>query len=119
MKKLLTLEEAAQFVLGIWLFSRLDFAWWWFPVLLFLPDLSMVGYLAGPGTGARVYNFFHHKLLAIVVLLAGYYLQNQTIQLAGVILFSHSALDRLFGYGLKLPQGFHHTHLGIIGNKHE
>jgi Domain of unknown function (DUF4260) len=115
MKKLLTLEEIAQFLLGIFLFSRLDFAWWWFPALILAPDLSMLGYLVNPKIGAWLYNFFHHKLLAIIVFVLGYYVDNQTLTLAGTILFSHSAMDRIFGYGLKYEDAFTNTHLGKIG----
>lgn len=115
MKKLLTLEEIAQFLLGIFLFSRLDFAWWWFPALILVPDLSMVGYLINPQIGAWLYNFFHHKLLAIIVFVLGHYTDNQTLILSGTILFAHSAMDRIFGYGLKYEDAFTNTHLGKIG----
>jgi hypothetical protein len=37
------------------------------------------------------------------------------MSLAGAILLSHSAMDRMFGYGLKHESGFKNTHLGIIG----
>jgi Domain of unknown function (DUF4260) len=117
MKKLLSLEEVAQFLLGIWLFSRLDFAWWWFPALLLLPDLSMIGYLINPKIGAWIYNFFHHKLLGIIILIFGYYTDNQQVTLIGVILFAHSAMDRIFGYGLKFDDAFTNTHLGKIGKQ--
>lgn len=115
MKKLLKLEEAGQFILAIVLFSRLDYSWWIFPVLLLLPDLSMIGYLFNTRTGAMMYNIFHHKLLAILILSAGYWLHNQPLILTGIILFGHSAMDRIFGYGLKYSDDFKHTHLGWIG----
>ncbi|MFY7908825.1 MAG: DUF4260 domain-containing protein [Emticicia sp.] len=115
MKKLLILEEIAQFLLGIFLFSRLDFAWWWFPALILVPDLSMVGYLINPKIGAWLYNFFHHKLLAVIVFVLGYCVDSQYVILAGVILFAHSAMDRIFGYGLKYEDAFSNTHLGKIG----
>ncbi len=115
MKKLITLEEIAQFLLGIFLFSRLDFAWWWFPALILVPDLSMVGYIINPKIGAWIYNFFHHKFFAIVIYILGYYADNQIFILAGVIIFAHSAMDRIFGYGLKYEDAFTNTHLGKIG----
>jgi hypothetical protein len=115
MKKILTLEEIAQFLLGIFLFSRLDFAWWWFPALILVPDFSMVGYLVNPKIGAWLYNFFHHKLLAVIVFVLGYYIDNQVLTLEGTILFAHSAMDRIFGYGLKYEDAFSNTHLGKIG----
>jgi Domain of unknown function (DUF4260) len=115
MKNLLNLEEIAQFLLGIFLFSQLNFAWWWFPALILVPDLSMIGYLVNPKIGAWAYNFFHHKLLAIIVFISGYLLDNQILILAGTILFAHSAMDRIFGYGLKYEDAFTNTHLGKIG----
>lgn len=117
MKKLLILEELAQFSLGLWLFSLLDFAWWWFPALLLLPDIGMVGYLINAKSGAWLYNLFHHKLLAVTFILAGYLLKNDMVALTGSILFAHSAMDRIFGYGLKFETSFYDTHLGKIGNQ--
>ncbi|MCD8539452.1 MAG: DUF4260 domain-containing protein [Leadbetterella sp.] len=117
MNNLLKLEELGQFLLAIFLFSRLEYAWWVFPACLLLPDLSMVGYAANPKAGAALYNFFHHKLVAIVVLFSGFWMHNDPLTLAGVILFGHSAMDRIFGYGLKFNDDFKHTHLGWIGNK--
>ena len=29
---------------------------------------------------------------------------------------AHIGIDRALGYGLKLPSGFKHTHLGVIGS---
>lgn len=116
MKLLLTLEDIGEFLLAVFLFSRLDYAWWWFPALLLLPDLSMTGYLINTQIGAYLYNFVHHKALGIGVALVGFSLTSSTLMLAGVILFAHSAMDRIFGYGLKYTDSFKHTHLGWIGN---
>lgn len=117
MHQLLKLEEAGQFLLSIWIFNQLDYAWWLFPALILLPDLSMIGYLFGTKTGARLYNLFHHKLMAIVLLIAGFWWHYPWLAMAGVILFGHSSMDRMLGYGLKYDDGFHHTHLGKIGKK--
>ncbi|MDA6070501.1 DUF4260 domain-containing protein [Flavobacterium sp. AC] len=115
MKTVIKLEELSLFILGIFLFNRLNFEWWWFLVLILTPDLSMLGYLFGNKSGAFFYNVFHHKGIALLVYATGYYLSIETIQLAGIILFSHSAMDRIFGYGLKYEKGFKYTHLGEIG----
>ena len=48
MKNILKFEELFMFVLSIFMFLKLDFAWWWYPVLLFMPDFSMLGYLVNP-----------------------------------------------------------------------
>jgi hypothetical protein len=117
MNNLLKLEELGQFLLSIVLFNQLDYAWWVFPACLLLPDLSMIGYLAGTKIGAWLYNFFHHKFVAITVLILGFWLNNPLITLAGIILFGHSAMDRIFGYGLKFNDNFKNTHLGWIGKK--
>ena len=115
MKTVLKLEEAALFIFGIFLFNRLSYEWWWFLALILAPDLSMLGYLFGNKTGALFYNIFHHKGIALLVYALGCYLNIESIQLAGIILFSHSAMDRIFGYGLKHEKGFKYTHLGEIG----
>lgn len=115
MKNLLKLEELALFALAIAAFTILDMDWWWFPLLLLAPDLGMLGYLAGPRVGANTYNSLHHRGLAILVYLLGVYLTNNWLAFAGIILFAHSSLDRVFGYGLKYSDSFQHTHLGKIG----
>lgn len=115
MKTVLKIEELAQFILGIVLFSLLDFSGWWFPALILIPDIGMLGYLINSRIGAATYNIFHHKGIAIGVMLAGYYLSMPILSLVGIILFSHSAMDRMFGYGLKFADSFNNTHLGTIG----
>jgi len=114
MKTILKLEELAMFGLGIYLFSLLPYAWWWFLVLILAPDIGMIGYLFGSKTGAIVYNLFHHKAIAIVIYVLGVYLSMPLLQLIGVILFAHAAFDRILGYGLKYNKGFKFTHLGAL-----
>lgn len=116
MSILLKIEEILMSALGIYLFSVLDYAWWWFLVLILAPDIGMVGYLLGSKVGAATYRLFHHKGLAIIPYLLGSYLSLPLWQLTGIILFSHSAMDRIFDYGLKYNKGFNYTHLEEIGN---
>lgn len=104
-----------MFLLTIYLFGKLPFAWWWYPALILAPDISMVGYAAGNKVGATVYNVVHHKAVAIAFYIAGVHFQNNGLQLAGLILFGHSSMDRMMGYGLKTFAGFTSTHLGEIG----
>ncbi|MEZ4968608.1 MAG: DUF4260 domain-containing protein [Flavobacteriaceae bacterium] len=119
MVKLLKVEELFMFLLGIYLFSLLDYSWWWFAGLILLPDMGMLGYLMGNRAGAIGYNVFHHKGLAIAIYFLGIYLSLPLCQLIGLILFSHASMDRIFGYGLKYDKGFKYTHLGGIGNRDE
>lgn len=117
MKNLIKLEEFFMFGFSIFLFSKMDFAWWWYPVLLFTPDLSMIGYIINPQIGAWTYNFIHFKGVGLSVYVFGIAIANPVLQLAGIILFGHSSMDRVLGYGLKYPDSFQHTHLGMIGKK--
>jgi len=101
MKALTRLEELTLVILSFYLFLSLDYAWWWFPVLFFAPDVSLIGYLLNPMVGAFSYNLIHHKALAILLYLAGSLIQLPGLQLASLILFGHSSLDRFLGFGLQ------------------
>lgn len=115
MNTVLKLEELAMLLLGAWAFSLLDFSWWWFAGLFFVPDIGMIGYAINNRIGAFTYNLFHHKALAIAIALMGMIMDSSVFQLTGIILFSHSSFDRMLGYGLKFKKGFKFTHLGEIG----
>jgi len=115
MKTILKLEELSLFILGIYFFTLLDYPWWVFVALFFLPDLSMLGYLAGIRPGAISYNFIHHKGLAVLLYLLGILTASAPLQLAGLVILAHSSLDRVLGYGLKYPDSFKNSHLGTIG----
>jgi hypothetical protein len=117
MKVLLKLEEVGIFLLCIFLFAKLNFAWWWFPALLFLPDIGMIGYIINPKIGAMTYNFFHFRLIASLVAICSVVFSHEYLQLAAIILFAHISLDRALGYGLKYNEGFAYTHLGMVGKK--
>jgi hypothetical protein len=112
MKTLLRVEEAFLFLLSIFLFSRIGYAWWWFPLLLFAPDIGTVGYLINPKAGAYFYNFIHHRAVAVILYVLGVLLSINVLQLIGTMLFAHSSLDRVFHFGLKYGDRFAHTHLG-------
>ena len=114
MKELLRIEELALAALAVFLSRFLGFAWWWFAVLFFAPDASMVGYLAGPRVGAFTYNLVHHKAVAVAVYIAGYFASSHAMQLAGLIMLAHSSADRVLGFGLKHTDSFKHTHLGTM-----
>jgi len=118
MKNLIKLEEAAMFLLAVFLFYwQLDFKGWVFWALLLTPDIIMLGYLINTKTGAFNYNLFHHKLTGIFIYLIGLYSTNLELQFIGLILFAHSSMDSVFGYGLKYLDNFQSTHLGLIGKQ--
>jgi hypothetical protein len=115
MKILIKIEELFLGLLAFHLFLALDYGWWWFFVLLLAPDLGLLGYALNPRIGALTYNLAHHKGMAVGLYLAGTYFMLPWLQLVGLIVLGHSSLDRVFGYGLKYPDSFQHTHLGMIG----
>ena len=117
MKIIIQLEEIAMLGLGIYLFGLLPYSWWLFLALFLVPDIGMAGYVMNNKIGAFTYNLFHHKGLAILIYLAGIYASNNMLQLSGIILFAHSAFDRILGYGLKYENGFKFTHLDEIEKK--
>jgi len=117
MNFLLKTEEAFMFGVGVFAFSLLGMSWWWFVGFILLPDVGMIGYLHNSKSGSWLYNLFHHKGIAIVIGLLGYLQSSNWLLFAGIILFTHASMDRMFGYGLKYESGFKFTHLGEIGVK--
>jgi len=111
MEVLIQIEEFTMFLGCIYLFSRLGIKWWWFPALLLLPDLFMVGYLINPVVGGILYNIVHFKGTAVAVGLFGLAKQNKKLMLIGILLLAHSTMDRSIGAGLKYLDGFWHTNL--------
>lgn len=114
MKLIFKLEELALFILSIYAFSRLPLAWWWFPLLLLLPDVGMLGYLVNNRIGAFTYNLLHSKLLALLLFGIGIAVDSDIALVGSIILFAHASMDRFLGYGLKYSDSFRHTHLGKI-----
>src|ERR1700733_11362794 len=102
MKNLLKLEELAQFslaVLALYI-QPLHFSWWLWPILFFAPDLGMLGYIINSGVGAATYNLAHHKLVAVLFIISGYFMMMPVLTLTGLLLYGHSSFDRVLGYGL-------------------
>jgi len=111
------MEEAAMFLASLFLVQELNLPWKWFWILFLAPDLGMLGYLVNNRTGAITYNLLHHKGIAVLIFIIGANAHYMQLELIGTILFAHSSFDRMLGYGLKYADGFHSTHLGLIGKK--
>jgi hypothetical protein len=86
-------------------------SWWLFALLLLAPDLSMLGYLAGPRVGAVAYNVFHSYPLPAALGLVGLFVGVPLAVSVALVWFAHIGMDRLLGYGLKYPTDFKDTHL--------
>ena len=111
----LRIEGVAAFAAGLTIFVATGGPWLLAVPLLLVPDVSAVGYLAGPRLGAFTYNLVHNWATGLVVLGLGAWSGIGWVILAGAILIAHVGMDRAAGYGLKLPTSFHETHLGRIG----
>lgn len=117
MKTLIRIEEGAMLFAAMSVAHEIGYDTWVFLCLLLAPDLSMLGYLINSKVGAWSYNLFHHRAVGLLTVLIGYLTGLPVVMFAGLILFGHSAMDRMFGYGLKFEDSFHNTHLGFIGRK--
>ena len=112
---LLRLEGLGLGLLCVWLYAGIHEPWWLFAVLILAPDLSMLGYLAGPRIGAIAYNAVHTWLAPLVLFAIGWWGNAPFLLPLAFILGAHIGIDRALGFGLKLPSGFKHTHLDAIG----
>lgn len=118
MKNVLKLEQLGLLALfSVVYFHFFPGTWGLYLGLFFAPDISFAMYLVSAKAGAIVYNFLHHKGVMSIVVLVGLFLQDDLIIKIGLIFLAHSSFDRVFGYGLKYPDSFSHTHLGWIGKE--
>lgn len=115
MATLLRLEEVGKFLLAVFFWGYSGHSFWMFLIILFLPDISLAGYFFGRRAGMIAYNCCHHQGLAILTGIAGFMFGLSLMVDVSLILFAHSSLDRILGYGLKFSDHFGHTHLGWIG----
>ena len=113
----LRLEGLAVLVASLFFYRQQSASWLLFAVLFLAPDLSMLGYIAGPRIGAAAYNIVHSYLLPLIFLFVAVLTAHSTLIPYALIWTAHIGFDRLLGYGLKYPSAFGDTHLGRIGNQ--
>ena len=113
----LRLEGLAVAAVSLALYARTGANWWLFAALWLVPDLSMLGYLAIPCRGARIYNAFHTYAVPGVLALLSLLFHAPVVLPFALIWINHIGVDRLLGYGLKYSDGFGFTHLGRIGKR--
>jgi hypothetical protein len=111
---LLGVEGLAVAVAAIALYADGDHPWLLFLLLILAPDLSFVGYLAGPRVGAASYNALHTSAPPIVLGLIGVLADAEGAVAVALIWLAHVGVDRTLGYGLKYPTAFKDTHLGRV-----
>jgi hypothetical protein len=108
---LLRLEGVALLVGALVLYFDAGFGWLALVLLFLAPDLSILGYLAGPRIGAIAYDTVHTTVPQIALGVIGVLADSDTAVQLALIWLAHIGIDRALGYGLKYPEGFKPTHL--------
>jgi hypothetical protein len=111
----LRLENAAALASAVFAYSALDGRWPLFALLFLVPDLSMLGYLAGARIGAVCYNAAHSYLGSAVLAAFAVISRDHGLLQIACIWAAHVGFDRMLGYGLKYRTSFGDTHLGRVG----
>jgi hypothetical protein len=114
---LLRAEGALVLAGAVFLYHALGLSWWLFAALFLVPDISMLGYLSNPRLGALAYNAGHTYLAPAALGLAAFLWPSPALEGVALIWVAHIGFDRMAGYGLKLSDSFHHTHLGRRGGR--
>lgn len=110
-RTLLRIEGLAVLGLTLGGYFTLEGPIWLLVVLALAPDLSMLGYLAGPKLGSLSYNIVHTYTLPLALGAFGFWVDVRLAFLIALIWIGHIGADRLFSYGLKFESGFKNTHL--------
>jgi hypothetical protein len=108
---IIKLENLIILITAVYFYYTSKGDWIIFAVLLLAPDISMIGYLIDKKIGSITYNLFHNYILPSIILLVGLTITSTIIQHIALILYTHVALDRLLGFGLKYPTDFKQTHI--------
>lgn len=114
-RTLLRLEGAFVLAAALAAYTQFGLGWGVFALWLLVPDLSLLGYLAGSRTGAALYNAAHSYIGPVALLVLGVLAAMPWAVAGALIWLTHIGFDRALGYGLKYASGFGLTHLGRIG----
>jgi len=106
----LTLFVGMTLLYGVW-----GGSWWIYAILFFVPDLSFLGYLAGPRVGALAYNAMHTYMPSLILAVFGFALALPLTLSIAMIWMAHIGIDRALRFGRKYDAGSGFTHLGRIG----
>lgn len=112
---ILRLEGAAMFAILSAAYAWSGHSWLMYAGVFFLPDFSMLAYLANARIGAAAYNSLHSTVAPALLGVGGLLLGAPLLPWLAVVWAAHIGFDRMFGYGLKYATGFGDTHLGRLG----
>ncbi len=113
-KLLLHLEGGTVLLAAFAAFRVIGGQWTTFLLLFLTPDISMLGYLVSPRTGAIAYNAFHTYCGPFGLWLLAYFYHRPVLMSFSLIWLGHIGFDRMMGYGLKYSSGFKDTHFGRL-----
>jgi hypothetical protein len=113
-RTLLRAEGLTAFLAATAAYVALSGSPWLYLLLALAPDLSMLGYLAGPRVGSYVYNAAHTYAVPVGVIGLGVWTATPLATFVGLVWVAHVGADRVVGYGLKYPTEFGDTHLGRL-----
>lgn len=108
------LEYGIAFLFILIVYFQMDFSIWLLVVLLFVPDITLVGYLFNNTVGAILYNVGHNLIIPLILLCIAYLLGVKMLLAIALIWLTHIAMDRFIGYGLKYKDSFKETHMQKI-----
>ncbi|MDL4839891.1 DUF4260 domain-containing protein [Aquibacillus rhizosphaerae] len=105
------IENGIALAISFYIYTLLDFPIWLFFVLLFIPDITMVGYAFNNKIGAKVYNLGHSFVLPLLLAIGYFFFLNEHLLIIIIIWIAHIFMDRLLGFGLKYQDSFNQTHI--------
>lgn len=108
---ILRVEGGALLLAAVAGYAQLDVSWWMFAVLILVPDLGLLGYVASHRVGATTYNLTHTVSLPLLLGATSLAVGWLTGGAVALVWLAHIGMDRTFGYGLKYPTSFRDTHL--------
>ncbi|WP_082233035.1 DUF4260 domain-containing protein [Halobacillus massiliensis] len=110
-KLFLHTEGLFVFAASLYFYANIGGSWWLFLILLFVPDLFMLGYIFNNRMGAIIYNIGHTYTLPVILTLFSMMVNADFLLSVSIIWTAHIGMDRMLGYGLKYPGSFKDTHL--------
>lgn len=110
-RTIVRVEYGIAFLAILLLYMHLDFSLWLFILLLFIPDITLLGYAFNTRVGAVLYNIGHSMVIPIVLYVISISSTNSLLQMLALIWLAHIVMDRCLGYGLKYENAFKETHL--------
>jgi len=112
---LIRVEGLVMSVGAVLAYQALGASWLLFAAAVLLPDLALVGYAAGPRTGALAYNAVHTYIGPAGLAALAYLGVAPWAWSISLIWAAHIGIDRALGFGLKFSTAFQDTHLGRVG----